>query len=327
MKRLEDYLKLVEGIFEREEFVAEPKELYEPIDYTLRLGGKRIRPTLLVAACALFGGDTGRVEDAALGIETFHNFTLLHDDLMDRSPLRRGEPTVYRKWGGNRAILSGDTMYALAWRYFLRQPAARLREILQCFDETAIEVCEGQQKDMNFETLDIEGVSIDDYMDMIRQKTAVLIAGALKIGALYADAPDCEVEKLYRFGIDMGVAFQLQDDLLDGYGDTAVFGKKTGQDIRDNKKSYLPLKALQMCDVRQRRELKGLFSGEEHLDEEEKVRRVMAIYDEAGLREEVEKSIGEKFSAAEGILDGVAADEGLKHPFREMMDMLRGRKK
>ena len=190
MNNLKYYLSLVEHIFEEESFVAEPRELYEPIDYTLRLGGKRIRPTLLLAANALFGGNTDEVRGAALGIETFHNFTLLHDDLMDRSPLRRGQPTVYQKWDENTAVLSGDTMYALAWRYFLRQPSPRLQAILQCFCETGIEVCEGQQKDMNFERMTLEEVSLDDYRDMIRQKTAVLLAGALKIGALYANAPD-----------------------------------------------------------------------------------------------------------------------------------------
>ena len=336
MKDLKYYLKEVEGIFESEVFLAEPRELYEPIDYTLRLGGKRIRPTLLLAADALFGGNTDEARGAALGIETFHNFTLLHDDLMDRSPLRRGQPTVYCKWDENTAILSGDTMYALAWRYFLRQPSPRLQEILQCFNETAIEVCEGQQKDMNFEHSKVatEGeqfcygeVNIDEYMDMIRQKTAVLLAGALKIGALYGGAPDAEVEKLYRFGIHLGLAFQLQDDLLDGYGDTAVFGKKTGQDIRDNKKTYLPLRAMQLCDEAQRAELQSLFADKDNMDEEEKVRRVMALYDQVGLKGEVEKAIAQEFLLAEKSLDDIRADETLKLPLRELMETLNGRKK
>ena len=336
MKDLKYYLKEVEGIFEAENFIAEPKELYEPIDYTLRLGGKRIRPTLLLAADALFCGKIDEAKGAALGIETFHNFTLLHDDLMDRSPLRRGKPTVYCKWDENTAILSGDTMYALAWRYFLRQPSPRLHEILQCFNETAIEVCEGQQKDMNFERRKVatEGeqlrygeVSIEEYMDMIRQKTAVLLAGALKIGALYAGAPGEEVEKLYRFGIHLGLAFQLQDDLLDGYGDTAVFGKKTGQDIRDNKKTYLPLRAMQICNEEQRKELQNLFADKDNMDEEEKVRRVMALYDTVGLKNEVEKAIAAEFALAEQLLDSIVADEELKTPLRELMETLNGRKK
>ena len=297
MNDLKHYLREVEDIFANEQFIAEPHELYEPIDYTLRLGGKRIRPTLLLAANALFGGTPSLVRGAALGIETFHNFTLLHDDLMDRSPLRRGQPTVYTKWGDNAAILSGDTMFALAWRYFLRQPTPRLQEILQCFNETAIEVCEGQQKDMNFETI------------------------------LYAGAPEKEVEKLYAFGIHLGLAFQLQDDLLDGYGDSAVFGKKTGQDIRDNKKSYLPLLALTVLSHGQQKELSQLFSSKENMDEEEKVRRVMEIYNTIGLREKVERSIADEFALAKKSLDDIHADETLKTPFRELMDTLNGRKK
>jgi geranylgeranyl diphosphate synthase type II len=324
MKDLKYYLGQVEEIFSNEQFIAEPRELYEPIDYTLRLGGKRIRPTLLLAANAMFGGEMSVARDAALGIETFHNFTLLHDDLMDRSPLRRGKPTVYTKWGDNTAILSGDTMFALAWRYFLRQPSPYLQEILQCFNETAIEVCEGQQKDMNFEQRG--NVTIDEYMDMIRQKTAVLLAGALKIGALYAGASKEDVRKLYDFGLHLGLAFQLQDDLLDGYGDTAVFGKKTGQDIRDNKKTFLPLTAETLCNNVQRDELHKLFSGSE-TDEEEKVRRVMAIYETVGLRPRVEEAIEREFCKAMTCLDSINADETLKLPFLELMESLKGRKK
>lgn len=325
MYHLNYYLEQVAQLFADEQFVAEPVELYEPIDYTLRLGGKRIRPTLLMAANAMFGGSDDTVRGAALGIETFHNFTLLHDDLMDRSPLRRGQPTVYRKWDENTAILSGDTMYALAWRYFLRQPSPRLQEILNCFNETAIEVCEGQQYDMNFERLD--NVSIDDYMMMIRKKTAVLLAGALKIGALYAGAPDSEVQKIYDFGIHMGLAFQLQDDLLDGYGDVAVFGKQTGQDIRDNKKTFLPLRAMEMANESQRGQLVALFGTKDVVDEEEKVKRVMALYDEIGLRTEVERAIDDEFQKSTAALDAIKVDEEKKTALREMLETLNGRKK
>ena len=327
MNNLKYYLSQVERIFDEEQFIFEPRELYEPIDYTLRLGGKRIRPTMLLVANALFGGDERQVRDAALGIETFHNFTLLHDDLMDRSPLRRGKPTVYTKWDENTAILSGDTMYALAWRYFLRQTSPRLQEILQCFNETAIEVCEGQQKDMNFEHMTLREVSLDDYMDMIRQKTAVLLAGALKIGALYAGAPTADTERLYNFGIHTGLAFQLQDDLLDGYGDTAVFGKKTGQDIRDNKKSFLPLLACSIGTPAQQQELQTLFAAKDNMDEEEKVHRVMALYDALALRQSVEKAIDDEFNTASKILDEIPAEESLKTPLRELLESLHGRKK
>lgn len=327
MNNIKYYLDRVAEIFAEEQFVFEPHELYEPIDYTLRLGGKRIRPTLLLAANGLFGGNEEQVRDAALGIETFHNFTLLHDDLMDRSPLRRGQATVYTKWGDNAAILSGDTMFALAWRYFLRQPSPRLQEILQCFNETAIEVCEGQQKDMNFENMTLDQVSLADYMDMIRQKTAVLLAGALKIGALYAGAPQSETTKLYDFGIHTGLAFQIQDDLLDGYGDTAVFGKKTGQDIRDNKKSYLPLAALKLGSAEQKKELAALFSAKDNMDEDKKVRRVLELYNTIGLRATLEKAIDEEFRKAKEKLDAINVAETLKKPLREMMETLNGRKK
>ena len=327
MNSLKHYLSLVDDIFSQEQFIASPRELYEPIDYTLRLGGKRIRPTLLMAANALFGGKDNQVRDAALGIETFHNFTLLHDDLMDRSPLRRGQPTVYTKWNDNIAILSGDTMYALSWRYFLRQPSPKLQEILQCFCETAIQVCEGQQKDMNFEHLGLANVSLEDYRDMISQKTAVLLAGALKIGALYADAPDYEVEKMYEFGMHLGLAFQMQDDLLDGYGDTAVFGKKTGQDIRDNKISFLPIMALLSSNNSQRNELLKLFASKNNMEEEEKVHRVLDIYEDLNLREKVEHNIDFEFSATKRKLDEVNASEELKKPLRELLETLNGRKK
>ncbi len=327
MNSIKYYLTRVSEIFDQETFLAEPRELYEPIDYTLRLGGKRIRPTLLLAANALFGGRDAEARNAALGIETFHNFTLLHDDLMDRSPLRRGQPTVFCKWDENTAILSGDTMFALAWRYFLRQPTPHLQEILQCFNETAIEVCEGQQKDMNFESCTLDKVSLDDYLDMIRQKTAVLLAAALKIGALYAGAPSGEVDKLWQFGIHLGLAFQLQDDLLDGYGDTAVFGKKTGQDIRDNKKTFLPLTALALCSPEQKNELASLFAPQNPLDEEEKVRRVMNLYNTVDLRPKIEKAIADEFAKASRQLDDIQAPEDLKTPLREMLESLNGRKK
>lgn len=317
-------LNTVKEIFEKEQFVFAPKELYEPIEYTLRLGGKRIRPVMLLAANQLFGGNIEEVKYAAVGIETFHNFTLLHDDLMDKSPLRRGKPTVYCKWDENTAILSGDTMFAMAWRYFLKQPHAQLQTILNCFNETAIEVCEGQQYDMNFEKQ--ANTSISDYMMMIRLKTAVLLAGALKIGALYANAPVADVENLYQFGIHLGLAFQLQDDLLDAYGDVAVFGKQTGQDIRDNKKTYLIFKALENGNAQQRDELHHLFASTPE-DSEAKVKSVLEIYSQLNIREEVEKAIQEEFALAQKHLDEIAVEEASKRPLRELTETLLGRKK
>lgn len=314
----------VKKIFDETQFLNEPSHLYEPIDYTLRLGGKRIRPTLLLMSNELFGGDIQQARDAAIGIEVFHNFTLLHDDLMDKSPLRRGKPTVYRKWDDNTAILSGDTMFALAWRYMLRQPHPRLQEILTCFNETAIGVCEGQQYDMDFEKRN--DITMEEYMEMIRLKTAVLLAGALKIGALYANAPQQDIQHIYDFGIHLGLAFQLQDDLLDGYGDVAVFGKQTGQDIRDNKKNYLLLRALQIATPQQRKQLQAWFATNPE-NGDEKVAAVMTIYQQMGLRPLVLEAIQAEFTMASGALDAVGVDEPLKKSLRELLDTLLARKK
>lgn len=321
MQRL---LDTVNRIFDQEQFVHEPKELYEPIEYTLRLGGKRIRPVMLLAANQMFGGDLEQVRYAAIGIEIFHNFTLLHDDLMDKSPLRRGKPTVYCRWDENTAILSGDTMYALAWRYFLRQPHPKLQEILNCFNITGIEVCEGQQYDMNFERQN--DTTIANYLMMIRLKTAVLLAGALKIGALYAGAESEDIGHLYEFGIHLGMAFQLQDDLLDSYGEVSVLGKPTGQDIRDNKKTYLILKALELANPEQGKELRQLFSTAPD-DDDLKVARVQEIYAQIGIRQHVEQAIKEEFGIAQKHLDSVRVEKAQKQPLEELTTVLLHRKK
>ena len=321
---MQKLLDKVKQIFDEEQFVHEPKELYEPIEYTLRLGGKRIRPLMLLAAGQMFGADIEQMRYAAIGIETFHNFTLLHDDLMDKSPLRRGKPTVYCKWDENTAILSGDTMYALAWRYFLHQPHPKLQEILNCFNETGIQVCEGQQYDMNFEHC--ENVSIADYLMMIRLKTAVLLAGALKIGALYANATAEDTQNLYEFGIHLGLAFQLQDDLLDSYGDVSVFGKQTGQDIRDNKKTYLILKAIELANDDQKEELRQLFSSTP-ADSESKVARVLELYAQIGIRQPVEEAIQKEFELAQGHLEAIRVSKAQKRPLEELMEVLFNRKK
>ena len=317
-------LEKVNTLFAQEQFLHQPLQLYQPIDYTLRLGGKRIRPLLLLTANRMFGGSDEAVRHAAIGIEMFHNFTLLHDDLMDRSPLRRGQPTVYRKWGDNTAILSGDTMFALAWQYFLMKPHDRLHEILKCFNQTAIEVCEGQQYDMDFEQSN--DTTLDEYMQMIRLKTAVLLAAALKIGALYAHAPEDDTQRLYQFGIHLGLAFQLQDDLLDAYGDTATFGKQTGQDIRDRKKTYLFHCALQLANPTQKEELLNLFA-DANGDEDTRVERVLQIYNQLGIQPHVENAILQQFSLAKEQLNAIHSPENQKAPLRQLMETLLGRKK
>ncbi len=288
MYTYKELIEKVQQYFAEEQFAGTPSHLYEPIDYTLRQGGKRIRPVLLLAAVDLFGGDLETARYAAIGLETFHNFTLLHDDLMDHSPLRRGKPTVYCKWDENTAVLSGDAMNILAWRYFLRQPHPQQLNILRTFEQTSMEICEGQQYDMDFEQRD--DVSLDEYMEMIRLKTAVLLGCALKIGALYAQANPDDTERLYQFGINLGLAFQLRDDLLDTYGNTETFGKQTGTDIQDNKKTFLLLSALEKADDRQRQRLQQLFSTRPD-DARAKVEEVIGIYNCLGIQQITEERI------------------------------------
>lgn len=313
----------VKQLFDSENFISDPAELYEPIQYTLALGGKRLRPTLLLATCDMFGGNIAKASSAAVGIEVFHNFTLLHDDLMDKSPLRRGKETVYRRWNENIAILSGDTMFALAYRYFLRQWHPNMEAILKTFTETAIGVCDGQQYDMNFETQN--DVATADYIMMIRLKTAILLAGAMKIGALYANAPEKDIELLYNAGISMGLAFQLQDDLLDAYGDVSVFGKQTGTDIKDNKKTYLYLSALKEADKSQKETLQRLFKTTPE-NPDEKIRTVIGIYDSLNIKALVEKDIETYFEQSLKYLDGINLGNDSKETMKQIINQLLGRK-
>ncbi len=325
MHTLSELITLSQRLFEEKNFVQMPQELYEPIDYTLHLGGKRLRPVMLMAAYEMFGGkDLNEVEHAALGIETFHNFTLLHDDLMDKSPLRRNQPTVYRKWNENTAILSGDAMFALAWQQMLQRPHPQLHNILQTFGQTALEVCEGQQYDMNFETT--TEVSISDYMKMIRLKTAVLLAGALKIGALYAGGTADDIEHLYRYGIHIGLAFQLQDDLLDAYGTTEVLGKPTGNDIRDNKKTFLYLTAIEVAPTAQKAVLKQLFSNTP-AEMEQKVNAVLTLYDQLSIRSKVESEITLQFAQADAELQAISLPNICKETLSGLANKLLGRDK
>ena len=239
-------------------FKKKPHKLYDPIAYTMSHGGKRLRPLLTLLACDLFSGDVEKALYPALAIEVFHNFTLVHDDIMDKAPLRRGKETVYKKWDSNIAILSGDTMFALAYQYALNTDSNLVPKILSVFSQAAIEVCEGQQFDMDFETS--PSVSIDEYLEMIRLKTAVLIAVSLQIGAIIGDASEEEIIEMYNFGNNLGMAFQLKDDLLDVYGEQEKFGKKTGGDIVANKKTYLFLKALELCDSDNRQILNDTYN-------------------------------------------------------------------
>jgi len=275
MRFLEDYHKIIQSALDKEIISREPIELYEPINYALSVGGKRLRPLLTLLSCDIFGGDIEQAIYPALGLETFHNFTLLHDDIMDKAPIRRGHPTVYKKWDANRAILSGDTMMVMAYDYILSSPKDLLFDVFTVFNKLGKEVCEGQQYDMNFETE--EKVTIEQYLKMIHLKTAVLLGGSMQVGAIIARTSDKNIQKIYDFGESVGMAFQLQDDLLDAFGDEVVFGKKNGGDIRTNKKTYLYLKALELADANQEKELKKLFSMQNE-DADEKVEKVLAIF-------------------------------------------------
>ncbi len=258
----------------------DPFQLYQPITYTLDLGGKRLRPALVLLSCDLFGGDIEKAIYPALGVEVFHNFTLLHDDIMDNAPLRRGHVTVHRKWDINTAILSGDTMFVIAYEYVAKTEPALLPAVLDLFNDTARKVCEGQQFDMDYESK--ADVTVEGYMTMIRLKTAVLIACSLKLGALVAATDTRSAEKIYDLGIELGLAFQLRDDYLDAFGDTGTFGKAIGGDIATNKKTYLYLKAFEMARGDARETLTRACS-DPAIGLHEKTATVIRLYKELGV--------------------------------------------
>ena len=270
------------------QFPEYPGQLYEPISYILSLGGKRMRPALLLMACELFGGDVNKAISPALAIEVFHNFTLMHDDIMDNAPLRRGKTTVHERWNKNVAILSGDVMLIKGYELMMQVDNSLLRPVLDIFNETAVGVCEGQQLDMEFETRDV--VDINEYINMIRLKTAVVLGGALKIGALIGGAPAKDADLLSQFGVQLGVAFQLQDDILDVYGDPEKFGKQVGGDIISNKKTYLLIKALELAQGEQAADLNAFLSST-HLDNTEKVAGVTRIYNNLDIRQHAETAM------------------------------------
>jgi geranylgeranyl diphosphate synthase type II len=305
------------------DFNGQPKELYEPIAYTILQSGKRLRPMLCLLANEMFGGEEQEALWPALALETFHNFTLIHDDIMDKAPLRRGKETVYQKWNSDIAILSGDAMLAMAFQFALKpQKGAELAKQL---GKVAIEICEGQQMDLNFETCG--HVTIDEYLEMIRLKTAVLLATALEMGATVAGAKEADIQRLYDFGIYIGMSFQLQDDILDLYSDVQVFGKKHGGDIADNKKTYLYLKALEMASEKDRKRLEHLFTLRMDHDEEEKIEEVKAIYDRLNVKEAVEQVMLDYDRKAFKALEAIDLPEERKIHLKTYAELLSGRKK
>ena len=283
MKQLdsEELMKRIHAYIEQLSYSREPKGLYDPIEYVLALGGKRLRPVLMLLAYNLYREDVESLFSQAAGIETYHNFTLLHDDLMDNADMRRGKPVVHKKWNENTAILSGDAMLILSYQFMMNQcPPEHVQEVMEIFGRTALEVCEGQQWDMEFESRN--DVTVGEYIEMIRLKTSVLLAAALKIGAVLGGASSADAQKLYDFGIRMGLAFQLQDDYLDVYGNPAVFGKKIGGDILCNKKTYMLITALEQAKGENREELLRWLNAADFVPEE-KIAAVTAIYNKVGI--------------------------------------------
>lgn len=294
--------------------IKEPLNLYEPINYILHLGGKRLRPVLVLMSAEIFGASYKKALNAALAIEVFHNFSLIHDDIMDDAPLRRGKETVHEKWDVNTGILSGDAMLIYSYQLFEGYTGEMFKELMQLYNKTALQVCEGQQYDVDFESRD--DVEIDDYLKMIEYKTAVLVAAALEMGAIIAEARPENKQGIYEFGRLLGIAFQLQDDYLDAFGDPETFGKQVGGDIKENKKTFLYLTALQMADAVEARQLEHLYSINP-VEAGGKIEAVKQIFENSGAslraREEIKKFTRRAFSA----LDELEIPDDKKELLRE----------
>ena len=297
----------------------QPANLYDPVRYMLQIGGKRIRPLLTLMAADLFAiTDMEAAVPAAVAVELFHNFSLVHDDIMDNAPLRRGHKTVHEKWDANVGILSGDNLLIMAYTQLAKCPACNLPAILNTFNAMASQVCEGQQLDMDFEQA--SAVSIDEYLHMIRLKTSVLLGAALKMGALLAGAQEADARLIYDFGADVGIAFQLQDDILDVYGDPAQFGKQRGGDILANKKIYLLVKALEMADAATRSALNSWLA--DHSNPSEKISNITAVYDALGVRAEAERAKQHHVTRAYTALDAIPVEITRRTPLRELAHTL-----
>ena len=316
-------LNKINAYLEQMPYSRPPQGLYAPISYELSLGGKRIRPVLMLMAYNLYKEDIDTILPQAAGLETYHNHTLLHDDLMDKADMRRNKQTVHKVWGENAAILSGDAMLILAYRLMADCASDKLKKVLDLFTETTMEICEGQQWDMEFETR--MDVTVDEYIEMIRLKTSVLLAAALKIGALMADAPEAETDKLYEFGVKMGLAFQLQDDYLDVYGNPEVFGKNVGGDILCNKKTYMLITALELADDNQRQELTRWLTAADYVPAE-KISAVTRIYNEVGVDKRCQTIVEDLYKQGLAILDGVALPAERKQELQNFVCGLMGRK-
>ena len=316
-------LDKINSYLENMPYSRPPKGLYDPIQYELSLGGKRIRPVLMLMAYNLYKEDVDSILSQAAGLETYHNHTLLHDDVMDKADMRRNKPTVHRVWNENAAILSGDAMLILAYRLMADCPSDKLKEVLDVFTQTTMEICEGQQWDMEFETR--MDVSVDEYIEMIRLKTSVLLAAALKIGACMAGASVDDADKLYDFGVSMGLAFQLQDDWLDVYGDPKVFGKNIGGDILCNKKTYMLITALTQADDKQSEELQRWISATD-AEPAEKISAVTHIYNEMRIGEQCMAMADSYYAEGLALLDGISLPAERKEMLKQFVCSLMNRK-
>ena len=319
-----EILRKVNLALEALPYNRQPASLYEPIRYALSMGGKRIRPVLMLMSYNLFKDHPEDIMMQALGLETYHNFTLLHDDLIDKADMRRGRQTVHKRWDDNTAILSGDSMLVLAYQRMAQCSPQYLPQVMELFTETALQIDEGQEYDMDFENR--TDVAESEYIEMIRLKTSVLLACALKIGALLADASADDAERLYKVGEQIGLAFQLQDDLLDVYGDPDVFGKTIGGDITSNKKTYMLINALNRSNTQQRQELMCWINAKD-FDRQEKIAAVTRIYNEIGIRGLCEERINHHFEEARKTLSQVSVSDERKQPLRDYMDEMMNRKK
>lgn len=316
-------IKMVNDYIAAMPYTREPAGLYDPIKYVLSMGGKRIRPVLMLLTYNMYKEHPERILSSAFAIETYHNYTLLHDDLMDHADMRRGKMTVHKKWNDNTAILSGDSMLVLAYQHMAECEPTKLKPVLDLFTETALEIGEGQQMDMDFENRN--DVTEDEYIEMIRLKTSVLLACAIRIGAILADAPAEDAANLYKYGEQVGLAFQLQDDYLDVYGDSKIFGKKIGGDIVSNKKTYMLINALLRADESQRKQLNQWIERKD-FDAGEKISAVTNLYDEIGIRGLCEERINFYFAQSLRYVDKVNIEESRKVELRKFVASLMNRK-
>jgi geranylgeranyl diphosphate synthase type II len=323
MQNIEVYQKSFIEYLEDFAVDREPKNLYEPINYILKLGGKRLRPVLTLMTCEIFGSEAARAMDASLSVEVFHNFSLVHDDIMDEAPLRRGKATVHKKWDLNAGILSGDAMLILAYQLFENYDSSTFQALAKLFSKTALEVCEGQQYDIDFETRD--DVTIDEYLKMIEYKTAVLVGAAMKMGAIVAKASKKDQNTIYDFGRYLGIAFQLQDDYLDAFGNPETFGKQVGGDILENKKTYLYLKTMELGSPEIQSNLVSVIN-DNSIEAAQKVESVKSLFNNSGASEATQSAVKDYTSKAFKVLEQLNISEDKKQVLKVFGEQLMTRR-